>query len=802
MCDVTKKLFSHQYVLYVCLIVLVAVFAGGCGGRSGAGDTGGISVTTVPEGADVFLNGSLQGQTPLQIQNVSAGTHELLIQMAYYADVEVSVHVKAGETTVLVQALSPLWFGAVQMLTEGGTPLSAIGTEQSVPVIVSANVNLPPGDLAAVGDEDTESPVRLYRSSTGGPGADDWEPVARPYLFDSGDLFAHGDEIKGDRVYSNKLVFNETEPGAIYLKVEVELADGSLFARYLELEVLLLDEQAGAQIQSVHEDILTELNTLAPGTSVEEMLAHAANWLAGRDGIDNVEQSGDVLEITHASGITSFIHLQDEANEDVGWIRGGSKERTAQPVIPLDEQTRGDTLDAGGISALDVDPALLPLSETGENEVGSRAVLIWAPFAAEFSPWDETAGLFQRFGESDIGFNVVAKSNYDADVNSLRSIANYGMVVLATHGSGGRWLATAELASTADTTYLTDLQSGRMAIWQQMKLTTAGNVTSYSPTYAVRDTWLAANVVGQFPNSIIVNNSCESLRGNDLWNFFADRGAGALFGHTRIVTSRFAVEKVYELVEGLAAGQTTGASYVQETDPYSFHNAVWEMRGNEELTFALGLINGSFEDGMLGWVGTGDARTVSGLGPLQPTDEFSMGLISTGLGFTVSHGGISQTFRVPDNATQLRFDWNYLSEEFLEWIGSGYQDPWEVSITPVATGQTDTLLEWRVDTIAEAFGASYAYSPFYNTDELDAVGEHGFYLHPDPDVRAAGGNLIWVSPTIVFDQGDVWMTHWQIAEALDISAYAGEVVTLAFRVEDTGDTSWDSVVLLDNIVVQ
>jgi len=58
-----------------------------------------------------------------------------------------------------------------------------------------------------------------------------------------------------------------------------------------------------------------------------------------------------------------------------------------------------------------------------------------------------------------------------------------------------------------------------------------------------------------------------------------------------------------------------------------------------------------------------------------------MGIISTGLGYTLEHGELKQRIFIPEYANKLIFDWNVLSEEFLEWIGSRYDDPFVVTIT-------------------------------------------------------------------------------------------------------------------------
>jgi len=182
------------------------------------------------------------------------------------------------------------------------------------------------------------------------------------------------------------------------------------------------------------------------------------------------------------------------------------------------------------------------------------------------------------------------------------------------------------------------------------------------------------------------------------------------------------------------------------------------------MKFHLGLINGDFEYGNLnGWTVSGDGRVITKLGPLTPTQGNYMGIISTGLGYTTDYGSIWQTFNVT-NETTLHFKWNFLSEEFMEYVGSQYQDYFKVTI--MCGDESEVIFEKNVD----IFAANYPVS----------------------------SNL--VSPEIVFDKNGVYMTGWQTS-TIDISKYQGKTITLLFESGDVGDSIYDSVTLLDEISV-
>ena len=116
--------------------------------------------------------------------------------------------------------------------------------------------------------------------------------------------------------------------------------------------------------------------------------------------------------------------------------------------------------------------------------------------------------------------------------------------------------------------------------------------------------------------------------------------------------------------------------------------------------------------------------------------------------------------------------WNFLSEEFLEYIGSTYQDYFNVVVKD-ANGVENVLLDRTIDALATQFGATKT----------------------DP------GTLTSVSPDIVFDRGGVYMTGWQTS-TFTISQYAGQRITLILRAGDVGDSIYDTAILLDDIAVQ
>jgi hypothetical protein len=79
--------------------------------------SGSLLITTSPPGAQVFLNGELFGQTPLEKKYLKAASHSLLIIKDGYKSLTENISIAKGETLKLNFNLSSVW-GTLKILTE------------------------------------------------------------------------------------------------------------------------------------------------------------------------------------------------------------------------------------------------------------------------------------------------------------------------------------------------------------------------------------------------------------------------------------------------------------------------------------------------------------------------------------------------------------------------------------------------------------------------------------------------------------------------------------------------------------
>ena len=566
------------------------------------------------------------------------------------------------------------------------------------------------------------------------------------WLTDDGDL-GNCDDIAGDGVYSTKHTFMESYPCTIRLRilantVEVEgtVTSFSPIFTIMAIKPIAYGEVATAiNTQQLAEQ---KYETYLETNSADGAKQLTVEWLKQQTGVKDAGLSEDHYNIwiDYESGLAGVILIHTNG------IRGGgppATQRINQLTIPLSRQNRGILIKTG-------------LSDDEGDIVESKNVLVYDVFNWQFNTDDEGPSIHDMFSNSKCPkFTVTYLKDTLCTVDEVRNFTQYGTIAIITHGGCYKersLFLTGEVADSANFMHhLIDLLSGRIAI-----ATLEGK-----PYYAILPSFIS-NLSETFPKSIIYNGACGSSF-PFMSNAFIGRGAATYFGFTKSVHSNFAKYVAEELFDKLInEGKATGEAFEPcQTDPTS-PKAKFVMFGDNGIYLDGNLVNGGFEKGNLaGWNTSGDGRIITQLGPLRPQEGNFMGIISTGLGYSKASGSISQSFCIPTGKTILSFKYNFISEEFMEWCGSIYQDYFKATlITP-----TEDL------TIV-----------FYHIDDLcDTVTHVG----------------------IAFDKGDVYMTGWRQA-SIDVSAYAGtgEGVTLTLSCGDIGDSNWDTAILIDDIKLE
>lgn len=667
---------------------------------------------------------------------------------------------------------SPTGPGAEVPSTIGQLTVNPTGIVVNTPAIVTFKLTVPAGITLV------DSTVKLVRLNAAG------EQVSNLTRMYNDGLLLHGDDILGDNIFSAIDTLTESATGQLRVRAVASIktptpnavvnSDATALTVYTDITSGEIDA-----VTTTYDSTEVKLNQYLAGnpSNISTAMAQLAVWLQNKPEVASIEQgTGTSILIRFASGLNGGIIVSLEDNNGEIDTRGGvagDQQRRNTKAIPLSRQTVGTTRELpGGLTKVsrfdDLDPKV----------IGNRNALIFAPFEAAFTI-DEGPSVQTILQTSGYEFAITYVSNQAATIASLGHLTDYGFVLLATHGSGGKEFGTGEIVDTNldayKTKYKAMLRGGtdaKLAVWNNVVISKTGTVKTTANIYAIRAPFIR-DLAGNFPNSVILNNSCESAMNPDLSDAFIGKGAKTYYGYTKVVNSNFCLKNADTIAKRLATDlKTTGEAFMAGSDPQT-PNAVFQINGSHDVHYVDTLINGDFEFGKIdGWTKSGDGRVISQLSSVKPPGGSYMGIISTGLGFTTTSGSIFQTFRVTQGQTTLTVKWNFLSEEFLEFIASKYQDYFQIVIKNEA-GTENVLLDRTIDGLAAQFGAT----------KLDP------------------GSLISVSPDIVFDRGGVYMTGWQTS-TFSISAYVGQKITIILRAGDVGDSIYDTAIVLDDITVK
>ncbi len=655
--------------------------------------------------------------------------------------------------------------------------INSIGTLTVTPDILTVNVSdtIRVKLAAPNGVHFTDSVARLVKVDAG-----NIEISVIGSLLDNGEL-ANGDDIKNDNIYSGRFIFTETSQGALRLRAKGNVnSGGTTTSLNTEVTTVTVYGQMNSGevgvVLTTQKNAANQLQTLLGGNpnNIDIASEQLKTWLQTQPGVASVEKEGNTsLIIEYTNGLSGGMIFSVEGKETRGGIVSDSTRENRVTRIPPEKQTVGentfgDSFDIG----YETDNLLLD-----PNTIGNRNVMIFSPYE---NVWvnNERPIIINRLATSPCkDYNVTSFINQQATVYSLFNMTQYGYIVFATHGSGGKAILTGETVDTLAQVYIDTykglLQAKRISIFKNIKISSVGGVNVIADVYAIKSGFISS-LMDNFPNSVILNNSCESTKNPDLANAFIGKGCKTYFGYDKVVNGAFAKMIADSITKRMAVdGKTSGQAHFNAADPVTpFAQFQIAAGSNNELKFSLSLINSDFEAGNIeGWTKLGDGRVINRLGNLNAPQGTFMGIISTGLGFTTASGSISQCFTVTNDQSQLSLKWNFLSAEFLEFIGSQFQDYFRV-VLQKQDGSEVILFSRTIDQIAAQF-------------------------HAD---TANPGELVAVSPNIVFDHPDVYMTNWQ-SSTFDVTPYRGQTVVIRLVCGDVGDSFYDTAILLDEIKI-
>ena len=586
-------------------------------------------------------------------------------------------------------------------------------------------------------------------------------------LADDGNV-DNGDDILNDGVYSGVAILMESQPGLVFMRIAADTSDAggtkTAYSEVFSLSTLLhLSDSEFADAKAMPGIAQNKYDELLSSYKNNENKARKSTitWLKKQSGVSEAgeAESGKGIWFLTKSGLLGGILLNPEGTEATRPTYEIKRPRTDKKLIYKSEQKHQRSADT--------------------ITVGNKKALVIAPFNWQWASWGTAFenNIYQMLDNMNCpDYQVDQVYDDNATVNFFKLLDLYGVIVLHTHGDAffnlnlrtisqslddifalafGKvvFLTGEKVTDASKAAYEADLKTGRLAIIGDYYAITPAFITYYAPA---------------FPESFIYNGSCRGIYNQSMAMAFLGSGAKTYYGFSNYVLSTYDRDCALTLFDSLVnQGKTTKESFVDAIaarGPSDGQGAYFLMEGAENLTLTgEGISNGGFEDANInGWSGQGDVRVIPQLGPLSPQEGSFMCIISTGLGaVNDSDSRIEQVFCIPEGATTLSFDYNVVSEEPLEFVGSIYDDQFEAALSTAGGG---LLLAF------ESINTSAWYGPISGIN---------FY----------GGD------------DTVYETGWKHA-AFDVSGLVGQSVKLIFHTWDNGDSIYDTAALIDKIVIE
>lgn len=665
---------------------------------------------------------------------------------------------------------TPVPANALQIVVKGEST-DAIYAEESTEVIFRTTLNAAETVTASVYQVDDSGKVMSQIT----------------LLHDDG-LEIHGDSLAADGLYSGKAVLTESTEGYINLQT---FAGDVPSSAVLKLSVLkhLTDEQL-AQTEIIENNTQSKLDQLAASSgNLQKAKEETVAWLQTQDEVEHAGISGE-------GG--SIWYLLDNG------ILGG--------ISSAPENTKGLSNTVEEAASNNALTALTQDVEQTVATIGSQQVAVVSPFSGTLPSSTVYDAVYQSFEQSNYPFLVERVKDSAAGVNFFKGLNQYGVVVLDSHGdtyydeivlqkfhdkygvdfkyAGPQVMFLTGEKATAENnkTYELDLKKGRLAIISGYYAITPSFITRYND---------------MLPGTIVYNGSCRSAYNDSMSDAFLNNGASAYYGYTdyvKLAYDQVIAPFVFNALNN--ENMTTGQAFEAAVAAHGANDglAAFVMKGSNIGTKTEGVINGTFENGKwTGWNGNGDVRVISKLGPLKPTEGNYMAIISTGLGFENNDKGgydynsdsyIEQSFMVPAGATTLSFDYNFISEEPKEFVGTKYNDTFRATVTSSVYINPASLVTSHLN------GGPTVTSSVYGQESVivgkESINESTAY---------------WIDANKVdvnFYGGDdtAYMTNWKHVQ-FDVSQFAGKgSIVLRFHVWDQGDSVFDTAVLIDNVLLK
>lgn len=625
----------------------------------------------------------------------------------------------------------------------------------------------------------------------------------------------NGDLLQGDGTYSARILMEEDEEGSIELAAGVKDGEEWQYSNPINIFVIkeLTEEETATAINTVEDTQLQLQQLISENKTTEEIKTEIVTILQEKEEVKQVDLSESGRSVWYAleSGVLGAVTLEGD----------------------IQKNSQSQTHSIFNVSG----KSLLSSNSDSKNLLGNLLVAIFSTHGN-----GEGNEINNLLNDSSIPFNVKHFKDNDVTVEEFKKMGQYGAIFFDTKGEALFKEDLKQYFPYLDKIYAAKEEKVVILTGEKMNISNTkkhsadlktGRIITVDGYYAITSAFVEyyGKLQGKtMPNTFIYANTNQSLHNDAMAKEFINNGAQTYVGYKDTVVKGSMTKAISNMLNGDTVGKAVEGAGVL---------------GNTNTIFAApqDLINGSLEEELNGWVGAGHVDTITRLGndqnpkwhTLRPTKGNRMGIVSSGVDKGALFGRqswIYQTFTVPENVTNLKFDYNVVSSEPMVFINSRFDDKFKATIVPgeVKEPREDdehSLFALSTESKGYRSPARDQYIKDFDKENIHNILSSNEYIKDDYKNDPYNS---WVENTVdkdeviigfesinssdwgqdfrddrqrvdtVFPHGDetTYMTGWKTV-SYDISPYQGKTISLKLQTWDLGDTAYPTAVLFDNV---
>ena len=495
-------------------------------------------------------------------------------------------------------------------------------------------------------------------------------------LYDNGDVNV-GDDIALDGIFSGQFTFNEPKEGFIRVRVLIEAIKEEEVINYSSeiYDIKIIEKITLEESNEIFEQVKEIIDESIEKIDVEELKSNLINWIEEQPSVTDLIVTQDSIYYELGENFRfNILFVEEDFLGNGNGIDLASFKVKNQPLNTKRELT----------TSQDFDNNVLNVTLLEEKKA-----IILEPFEWQFP---SLAGIQQTKNLLKANdYEVIEYKNDEVSVNKFLDLRNFDLVILVTHGATTGFctgeLYNYEKAINYQENGLLNIDTG--IVVSVKKVGSSKKPIKYEAYFLITPFFIE-NYMKLKPGSLFFLNACSALGDEFIINAFKNKGCRAVLGYDNKINIEDANNIIKSFFENLLEeGLSTVESYINtinEIGEIKYDNDSETWTTNFIMNSRAEILNGGFEEGAVDeaieyWYNIGDCRKIIKLGPLTPLEENYMGIISTGLGsVSDSNSFLAQSFYVSENYNIMTFWYNVVSEEPMEWVGSSYDDTFEVNV--------------------------------------------------------------------------------------------------------------------------